>query len=162
MLAVSQTARHDASAATPDFSSRSSRPSHPDCRCTEEAPWAEGIPCRCPPAEQWAPFVRVCVPKVSGPSHETGRVRLLMQRTALTTARADAAHRWFSFLSSRRPAWPSAICHFTDAPLCPGMSLRGHITVTFDVQAARRSKDKGLRPAVWQGWSPVRRCARLA
>lgn len=34
MLAVSQTARHDASAATPDFSSRSSRPSHPDCRCT--------------------------------------------------------------------------------------------------------------------------------
>jgi len=36
MLAVSQTARHDASAATPDFSSRSSRPSHPDCRCTSD------------------------------------------------------------------------------------------------------------------------------
>ncbi len=74
----------------------------------EEAPWAEGIPCRCPPAEQRAPFVCGCTPEVSGPSHETGRVRLLTQRTALTTARADAAHRWFSFLSSRRPAWPSA------------------------------------------------------
>src|SRR5690606_9373114 len=41
MLAVSQTARHDASAATPDFSSRSSRPSHPDCRCTPVLPETE-------------------------------------------------------------------------------------------------------------------------
>ena len=34
MLAVSQTARHHPSAATPDFSSRSSRASHPDRRST--------------------------------------------------------------------------------------------------------------------------------
>lgn len=74
----------------------------------QETPWVDGIRCRCPPAEQRAPFVCGCTPEVSGPSHETGRVRLLTQRTALTTACADAAHRWFSFLSSRRPAWPSA------------------------------------------------------
>jgi len=42
MLAVSQTARHDASAATPDFSSRSSRPSHPDCRCTASSSSSRG------------------------------------------------------------------------------------------------------------------------
>src|SRR3546814_1445021 len=56
----------------------------------------------CPPAKHRAPFVCGCTPEVSGPSHETGRVRLLTQRTALTTACADAAHRWFSFLFSRR------------------------------------------------------------
>lgn len=43
---------------------------------------------RRPPAKQRVPFVRGCVPEVSGPSHETGRVRLLDQRQASTTASA--------------------------------------------------------------------------
>ena len=65
----------------------------------ETAP-VHGIRCRCPPAEQRAPFVRGCVPEVSGPSHETGRVRMLTQRMALTTAWPAAAHRWFSYSSA--------------------------------------------------------------
>lgn len=68
-----------------------------------------GIRCRCPPVEQRAPFVRGCVPKDVDPSHDTGRVRLLVQQTALTTA--ATAHRW-----CLRPR-PKASC-FRPVVLC--------------------------------------------
>ena len=61
----------------------------------QETPRVDGIQCRCPPAKQRVPFVRGCVPKDVDPSHDTGRVRLLMQRAALTTAGTATAHRWF-------------------------------------------------------------------
>jgi len=50
----------------------------------QEVPRDDGIGCRCPPAEQRAPFVHGCVPANTDPSHDTGRVRLLMQRQVST------------------------------------------------------------------------------
>ena len=63
-----------------------------------------------PAGETSAPFVCGCTPEVSGPSHETGRVRLLMQRTALTTACADAAHRWFPSSPAEGPRFGAMPC----------------------------------------------------
>ena len=54
-------------------------------RCQEPA-WVDGIRCRCPPVKKRVPFVCGYTPEDAGPSHETGRVRLLTQRMALTMA----------------------------------------------------------------------------
>lgn len=67
----------------------------------QETPRVDGIQCRCPPAEQWAPFVRGCVPKDIDPSHDTGRVRSLVQHAALTTAGTASAHGWCFFLQPK-------------------------------------------------------------
>src|SRR5690606_1955514 len=87
MLAVSQTARHDASAATPDFSSRSSRPSHPDCRCTAHLLGSPEVPLRRPQEPMGAP------------QHDLARHRLTaaplaaLACAALLAAPAGAADR---------------------------------------------------------------------
>lgn len=84
----------------------------------QETPWVDGIRCRCPPAEQRAPFVRGCVPKDVDPSHDTGRVRLLTQRAALTTAGTATAHRWLPLLRLKAQG-PSARFVFVCLCLIP-------------------------------------------
>lgn len=86
----------------------------------------DGIRCRCPPAKQRAPFVRGCVPEVSDPSHDMGRVRTLMQRTALTTACSAAAHRWFSSSAAEGP-WVFGALVLPD----PSIAQSGRLAVPF-------------------------------
>lgn len=67
-----------------------------------ETPRVDGNQCRCPPVKQRAPFVHGCVPKNFDPSHDMGRVRLLMQRQAPPTAKSLRQPTGGFFLRRRR------------------------------------------------------------
>lgn len=116
------------------------------CANRQETPRVHGTRCRCPPAKQRVPFVRGCVPEVSGPSHETGRVRLLDQRQALTTATPCNSPR--VVIPPRRRLPPSAAFPFTPAFAAPTHHARQAIgrSPRADFGSPMHAKPPNLHP----------------